>query len=128
MRQTDTYKLVSRLLYSLRTMTRRTIWGDRLFLQFQGPATILMSSRAARISDVLTTEQVNEIADAPAGAVPNALRLASAANSASSAPALPAASQTTQQAVRVHVASVGANGKVKIADVKNLDDFEQKKA
>jgi hypothetical protein len=44
-----------------------TIWGDRLFLQFDGPTTILLQSRGARINEVLTTHEVNELASAPRG-------------------------------------------------------------
>jgi uncharacterized protein (AIM24 family) len=67
MGQTNTWRGLSKLLFDLRTAARRTIWGDRLFLQFHGPTTILLSSRASRISDVLTSRDVNEIADSPAG-------------------------------------------------------------
>ena len=45
----------------------------QLFLHFQGPATILVQSRGGRLSDVLTTRDVNEIADSPAGSVQQAL-------------------------------------------------------
>ena len=45
----------------------------QLFLHFRGPGTILIQSRGGRLSDVLTTRDVNEIADSPAGAVPKAL-------------------------------------------------------
>ena len=76
MRQTEAYKFLARVFFKVRTTARRTIWGDRLFLQFRGPTTILMSSRGARVSDVLTNAEVNEIADAPAGAVPSAVELA----------------------------------------------------
>ncbi|KAI0196984.1 mitochondrial biogenesis AIM24-domain-containing protein [Astrocystis sublimbata] len=74
MQQTEAYKFLTRVFHSLRTTTRRTIWGDRLFLQFRGPMTIMMSSRGSRISDVLTNAEVNEIADAPAGAVSAAVQ------------------------------------------------------
>lgn len=77
MRQTDTWKGITKLLFNLRTAARRTIWGDRLFLQFHGPTTILLSSRASRISDVLTSRDVNEIADSPSGAVQAAVTLVS---------------------------------------------------
>lgn len=69
MQQTETYKFLARILYSIRTTARRTIWGDRLFLQFRGPMTILMSTGATRVSDVLTDAEVNEIADAPPGTI-----------------------------------------------------------
>ncbi|KAK6084714.1 acyl-CoA dehydrogenase [Seiridium cupressi] len=121
MRTTETYKFISRILYSLRTTTRRTIWGDRLFLQFRGPTTILMSSRGSRISDVLTKEEVNEIADAPAGAVPEAVDLATK-------PSLEAPTKVDEPTVRVSVASIGQDGKAHFADAKNVEDFEKLKS
>ncbi|KAK2731575.1 Altered inheritance of mitochondria protein 24, mitochondrial [Onygenales sp. PD_40] len=74
MSQTDTWKATSRIWHTLRTWSRRTIWGDRLFLQFDGPTTILVQSRAARVADVLTTQQVNEIASAPPGVTQEAVQ------------------------------------------------------
>jgi hypothetical protein len=44
----------------------------QLFLRFQGPTTMLIQSRASRISDVLTLRNVDEIADSPPGAVEDA--------------------------------------------------------
>ncbi|KAI0439484.1 mitochondrial biogenesis AIM24-domain-containing protein [Xylaria telfairii] len=120
MRQTETYKFLTRLFYSMRTTARRTIWGDRLFLQFRGPMTILMSSRGSRISDVLTNADVNEIADAPAGAVSAAVELATRPKVTEEAP-------KTQDApkVKINVASVGKDGKVQFEDAKNLKEFEK---
>lgn len=74
-RESAVYKFIGRMLFGLRTMARRTIWGDRLFLQFKGPTTILMSSRGVRVADVLNNREVNEIADAPTGAVQEALEV-----------------------------------------------------
>jgi uncharacterized protein (AIM24 family) len=74
LQESTTYKTLHNLLRRVRTWSRRTIWGDRLFLRFQGPTTILIQSRAARLRDVLTSDQVNEIADAPAGTVAEAVR------------------------------------------------------
>jgi hypothetical protein len=120
MRQTETYKFLARALYSLRTATRRTIWGDRLFLQFRGPMTILMSSRGSRISDVLTNADVNEIADAPAGAVPAAVELSTRPKPAEEPP-----KTKVMAATKIHVATVGQNGKVRFEDAKNLKEFEK---
>lgn len=39
----------------------------QLFLQFDGPANILVQSRGARINDILSEREVNEIADSPRG-------------------------------------------------------------
>ncbi|KAI1280234.1 mitochondrial biogenesis AIM24-domain-containing protein [Xylaria sp. FL0933] len=120
MRQTETYKFLTRVAYSIRTTARRTIWGDRLFLQFRGPMTILMSSRGARISDVLTNAEVNEIADAPAGAVPAAIEQATKPKVTEE----PAKTQDVAN-VKISVASVGQDGKVEFQDRKNLKEFEK---
>ncbi|KOS17979.1 Altered inheritance of mitochondria protein 24 [Escovopsis weberi] len=74
LRETGAYKWLVRALHGLRTVMRRTIWGDRLFMQFRGPMTILMSSRGVRVAESLSDAQVNEIADAPAGAAQAALQ------------------------------------------------------
>ncbi|KAK8113784.1 Altered inheritance 24 [Apiospora kogelbergensis] len=114
MRQTDWYQLMSRVFFSMRTTARRTIWGDRLFLQFKGPMTILMSSRGARISDVLTKDNVNEIADTPAGSLPAAVELATKPKPDATAPI-----KAEEPALKVKVASVGQDGKVHFEDAKN---------
>ncbi|KAI1123128.1 mitochondrial biogenesis AIM24-domain-containing protein [Nemania abortiva] len=119
MRQTETYKFLAQLFFRLRTAARRTIWGDRLFLQFRGPMTILMSSRGSRVSDVLTNVQVDEIADAPPGAVPAAIELAT-----NPKPTVEPA-KTQEAPVKISVASVGQDGKVKFEDAKSLKEFEK---
>ncbi|KAJ9133407.1 hypothetical protein NKR23_g10792 [Pleurostoma richardsiae] len=120
MRDTGTYKAAARALFALRTAARRSLWGDRLFLQFRGPATIVMSSRGARIRDVLTRDDVNEIADAEAGVVPKAVELAVAPPKREAEAAL---SSKDEAPVAIHVASVGGDGKVQFEDVKDLKDF-----
>ncbi|PYH84218.1 hypothetical protein BO82DRAFT_352193 [Aspergillus uvarum CBS 121591] len=67
MSEGDTWKTTMKLVHRLRTWSRMTIWGDRLFLQFDGPTTILLQSRGPRINEVLTTHEVNELASAPRG-------------------------------------------------------------
>ncbi|KAJ0420183.1 mitochondrial biogenesis AIM24-domain-containing protein [Aspergillus carlsbadensis] len=67
MSATDTWKTAMKIFHQLRTWSRMTVWGDRLFLQFDGPSTILLQSRGARINEVLTTHEVNELASAPRG-------------------------------------------------------------
>ncbi|OTA53864.1 hypothetical protein K449DRAFT_339328 [Hypoxylon sp. EC38] len=119
MRKTETYKFLSKVFFNLRTTARRTIWGDRLFLQFRGPMTILMSSRGTRISDVLTRDDVNELADAPMGVAAKAVEFATK-------PKPDVTPKTADAAeVKVNVASVGPDGKVSFADAKNLKDFEK---
>ncbi|KAK0724124.1 mitochondrial biogenesis AIM24-domain-containing protein [Lasiosphaeris hirsuta] len=116
MRETDTYKALARLLYGLRTVTRRTIWGDRLFLQFRGPTTILMSSRGVRVRDALTRDDVNEIADTEAGVVPAAVELATR-------PKVEDVKKVEDRPVAIHVASVGKDGKVSLEETKDLNEF-----
>ncbi|KAI0475570.1 mitochondrial biogenesis AIM24-domain-containing protein [Xylariaceae sp. FL0804] len=125
MRQTQWYKLAARALFALRTTARRTMWGDRLFLQFRGPMTVLLSSRASHVSDVLTNAQVNEIADAPPGAVPAAVELKSKPETTQT-PSETTDTATDRAAVKVHVASVGADGKVRFSDAQNPKDSEKK--
>ncbi|KAI2050219.1 Altered inheritance of mitochondria protein 24, mitochondrial [Ophidiomyces ophidiicola] len=69
----DSWKAAMRIFHAIRTWARRTIWGDRLFLQFEGPATIIIQSRASRLNESLTTREVNEIANAQPGVTRNVL-------------------------------------------------------
>ena len=104
-RGSQAYKLLARTLHNMRTMARRTIWGDRLFLQFKGPATLLLSSRGVRVSDSLSHEQVNEIADAPAGVLPAAVERVSDVTPS-----------------ELQVTSAQKDGKVTFEDGKDLKD------
>lgn len=119
MRETWTWRAATKLLFNFRTTARRTIWGDRLFLQFQGPTTILMSSRASRISDVLTARDVNEIADSPAGAVQAAVTLTRKPNEERGV----TKKQTSDIPTGFHTAEVARDGKVKFEDVKDVKSF-----
>ncbi|KAF5022437.1 hypothetical protein F66182_5522 [Fusarium sp. NRRL 66182] len=128
-RSSEVWKYLARAFYSVRTATRRTIWGDRLFLQFHGPAKILMSSRGVRASDVLTDKQVNEMADAEPGVLAQALDV-------KDQPKLTDGSKTKDAAVEgveqeagdksvtgIHIAAVEKDGKVKFEDNKELKEF-----
>ena len=44
-----------------------------MFLRFEGPTTLLLQSRASRVSDALTLKDVNEIAESQPGAVQDAV-------------------------------------------------------
>ncbi|KAK0658724.1 mitochondrial biogenesis AIM24-domain-containing protein [Cercophora samala] len=115
MRDTSTYKGLASFLFGLRTATRRTIWGDRLFLHFQGPRTILVSSRGVRVRDVLTEDDVNEIADTKAGVVPEAVELATHPRIEETKP--------EEKPTKIHIASVKGDGKVSFEDAKSLNEF-----
>lgn len=112
MREGELYRGITKLLFSLRTTARRTIWGDSLFLKFYGPTTILMSSRASRISDVLTSRDVNEIADSPAGAVQSAVTLREK-------PTEQVEKQFVDKPTGFHYAEVSRDGKVKFEDTQS---------
>lgn len=125
LKTSTTYRFFANISLRLRTWSRRTIWGDRLFLRFQGPTTILIQSRAARVSEVLTTQEVNEIADAPAGVVREAIRDAQVPagldrsrtgveGANPSAATTPARSQP-----KLSVASVSSDGKVSFKATQN---------
>ena len=128
----ETYKFFANVAYAIRTWSRRTIWGDRLFLQFTGPTTLLVQSRGARISDVLSTRQVNEIADAPPGAAREAIENVSGGGSrikdgsdasrtgveGATISASPAGTARKEQ--RLSYASVSRDGKVKIEETKSF--------
>lgn len=73
MRKSGFWQFLANSGFTLRTWARRSIWGDRLFLRFQGPTTILLQSRAAPLSDSLTTRDINEVADSPAGVAQDAV-------------------------------------------------------
>lgn len=129
MKDTSTYTTAARVLYRLRTTARRSLFGDRLFLQFKGPTTLLMSSRGVGIRDVLTSEQVNEIADVEAGTVPKAIGGAvkpkkevegpgAIAGTGASEPASAAEKPTV-----MHMATVGKDGKVRFEDTKDVKDI-----
>ncbi|KAL2267992.1 hypothetical protein VTJ83DRAFT_2838 [Remersonia thermophila] len=115
MRDTSTFKTLARLLYGLRTAARRTIWGDRLFLHFEGPMTVLMSTRGVRVRDVLSREDVNEIADTEAGVVPAAVKLATEPKEKEV--------KKVEEKVTIHVADVKGDGRVTFEDAKALNDF-----
>ncbi|KAI6715360.1 hypothetical protein JHW43_002102 [Diplocarpon mali] len=112
MTESGTWRGFTKMLFNLKTAARRTLWGDRLFLKFYGPTTILMSSRASRISDVLTARDVNEIAETEAGALQEAITLASIPKDTEKG----AAAQCADVPTGFHMAEVGPDGKVKFED------------
>ncbi|ODA76008.1 hypothetical protein RJ55_08290 [Drechmeria coniospora] len=123
MRKTETYEFLARMLFRLRTAARRTIWGDRLFLRFRGPTTLLLSSRGVRVADVLSNEQVNEIADSPGGALPHALQRAGSEQERKTQAAAATTAVETKVGGGLHVASVRRDGKVTFEDAKDLKEF-----
>ena len=108
MRETQTFKASAQALVKLRTWLRTSLWGDRLFLRFNGPTTIVLQSRGARLRDVLTSREVNEIADSPAGSVQAAVA------SRSTESGEPEANLTSQNPTKetMNYANVGKDGKV----------------
>lgn len=94
MQTTQTWKYIANFIYTIRRFGRSTLLGDRvshlqpfshdsttenaltsnpcstqLFLHFRGPQTILLQSRGSTIRDSLTAQDIDEVADAPAGVV-----------------------------------------------------------
>lgn len=70
---------------------------------------------------MFSSEQVNEIADAPAGELPKAVELATQPESLKTADQV---FRTTEQAPSaMHIASVRRDGKVTFEDTKDLKEF-----
>ncbi|KAF2232344.1 hypothetical protein EV356DRAFT_470128 [Viridothelium virens] len=112
-------KLLADITYKLRTWFRKYVWGDRLFLRFQGPTTILIQSRGSRLSDVLTTRDVNEIAETPPGAVEAAIELRTrqeSSKSASTTVGVDPARHTAAIPTKLSYATVGRDKKVDFKD------------
>ncbi|KAI9697121.1 MAG: Altered inheritance of mitochondria protein 24, mitochondrial [Bogoriella megaspora] len=107
-------RFVANASYSIRSWMRKYVWGDRLFLRFQGPSTILIQSRASRLSDVLTTRDVNEIAETPAGAVQEAIELKARKESGhgSSTQSSSPSGQSAPATTKLSYATIGNNKKV----------------
>lgn len=126
MRDTDTYRLVTRFLHGLRTAARRSVYGDALFLRFDGPATLLLSGRAARLGDVLADRQVNELAVARPGEVTAAAEAAidRVQQEEEEGGAGKGKVEVGKDVVSgMRVASVGKDGKVTLAETKDLNEF-----
>lgn len=83
----------------------------QLFLQFYGPTTILLQTRAARISDVLTSRDVDEVADAQPGVIQPVVTLSQEKPTDPAGQAKTAA-PVTIKAPRMSTASIGSDGKV----------------
>jgi len=123
-KDSPTYRTFAGILHRIRTWSRRTIWGDRLFLRFEGPTTLLLQSRGARLNDVLTAREVDEIADSPPGAVEDTIRGRSIKSDSDASrtgfegatvSAAPAAGAPRKKP-KLSYASVSRDGKVKIEE------------
>lgn len=129
MRESPTWKSSRQLFYRFQAWLRRTIWGDRvclddieyrhgvadtcqLFLQFHGPSTILLQSQASRVADVLSSDEVNEIAQTPPGAVQAAMKQPSAKEKSQDPAVLERKSTESMPAPRMNIASIGPDHKV----------------
>ena len=82
----------------------------QLFLQFHGPTTLLLQTRASRIRDILTSRDVNEIADTEPGAVQSAI--ASRSRTSQNVEESRQTQVPTKVPTKLTVASVGKSGDV----------------
>ncbi|KAB8345833.1 hypothetical protein FH972_022888 [Carpinus fangiana] len=74
MRDTETYRFFMKMAFRIRTWARRSLWGDRLFIRFTGPGTVLVQSRPGKLVDVLDEREINEVMDSPADGLVQAER------------------------------------------------------
>jgi len=73
MSETKSWRTIATVFHTMKTWFKRSFYGDRLFLRFEGPTTMLIQSRASRISEVLTLKDTDEIASSQPGAVEDAI-------------------------------------------------------
>lgn len=92
--------------------------GYKLFLQFYGPTTILFQTRASRTRDVLTSEDVNEIADSQPGGVQPVVTIPQERTHADSGDPK-AAFPVIIKAPRMSTASIGTDGKVTFEPIRS---------
>ncbi|KAI5842602.1 mitochondrial biogenesis AIM24-domain-containing protein [Morchella snyderi] len=100
-KESDVYKTIARTLFGIKTWSRRTIWGDRLFLRFQGPSTILVQSRTAPLSEVFRKEDFSELADTEPGLLPSPI-----ATKAIEAPPSSSSSSSSSEKITIGAADV----------------------
>ncbi|KAK9431559.1 mitochondrial biogenesis AIM24-domain-containing protein [Lipomyces doorenjongii] len=62
LQETNIVRFLSRTWYRIMTVLRTAIWGDELFFKFKGPCTLLIQSRATRLSDLILASEMNELA------------------------------------------------------------------
>lgn len=75
-------------------------WGQ-LFLKFDGPATILIQSRTANLRDLLTNEDVDELASVQPSRTSNSILSALAPSSAPATPVMPPSMSGTTPAAPI---------------------------
>ena len=130
------WQVITKILFATRTWARATIWGDRvcvssyishgsadiwqLFLQFQGPSTILLQTRASRIRDVLTLKDMNEMADAQPGTIQPFVALERDSKDLSSK-ALVMPQHSASKAPSLRMASITSDGKVTFEPIKGSE-------
>ncbi|MCJ1341881.1 Altered inheritance of mitochondria protein 24, mitochondrial [Peltigera leucophlebia] len=112
MQQTATWRIISQLFSKLRTWTRRVIWGERLFLQFHGPTTVLLQSRSPKLSESFSDEEIDQVVKLPPVATQEA------AKQPLSGTKEERVILQENKAPRMSLASIGSDGKVKIEAVK----------
>ncbi|KAI9797996.1 MAG: Altered inheritance of mitochondria protein 24, mitochondrial, partial [Piccolia ochrophora] len=125
-RASGAWKGLAKSYYFLRTWARRSIWGDRLFLRFQGPATILLQSRAARVSDVLTAREVDELAESPPGTVQSAM-ISMDRQAEKESEQKRSTTRSGDLPTRLSTASVGPGGKVEFEDAEDFKSLTPKR-
>ncbi|CAZ83667.1 unnamed protein product [Tuber melanosporum] len=128
MRNSEVSKTITKAFFVFRAWLRRTIWGDRLFVRFRGPGTVLLQSRSARISDILRPHDVSEAATVEPGALEPLEHASGGAVGSvpkpSSKPLLPASSSAMDHN-GLKVVTVKKDGKVEFED-SDFRDFARK--
>ncbi|GAO46422.1 hypothetical protein SAICODRAFT_75258 [Saitoella complicata NRRL Y-17804] len=122
--QTSTaFKTAAKLWTKARAWTRRTIYGDKQFQKFEGPATILVQSRARGFTDIISTRQVSEMAELTPGAAQSLeARFTTSATGKDELEESNRESERANYAGTLKVATV-KDGRVVLEDTPNFEEF-----
>lgn len=77
-RESETWRLLGRALFRLRMWMRTVLWGERVYLRFRGPGTVVLQGRggAGALREAFEGRELQEWADSPAGSMEKSVSVA----------------------------------------------------
>lgn len=113
-RESETWRLLGRVLSRLRLWVRTVVWGERVYLRFRGPGTLVMQGKGGigALREVYERSEVEEWADSPAGSVEKSLTTAQRRERADEESVGETVGTTKGAGENVSYASVGKDGKI----------------
>ncbi|KAK9463675.1 mitochondrial biogenesis AIM24-domain-containing protein [Lipomyces oligophaga] len=128
--ENEVYRFLSRAWFQVKSGIRRFIWGNDMFIRFQGPCTILIQSRATRLADLISAREVRQAYEAAAVQPESFAEPLSNISTNSNSEA----AEAKVEAIRKGNASKGGHmkvatvseGKVEFKSVDSFDEFVKK--